>query len=152
MNKKRFTGMSKGSAVTAALTLFLATSGTGRATQQASPATTGAASQTNSDGKFYCNVRALNPAERVQQKQLTERLIASRTRILETATGYEFMFNPADVSVTELANWVTTEAKCCPFFDFHIDLEIEGTQACLRLTGDEGIKAFIRTEFRVPAK
>ena len=28
----------------------------------------------------------------------------------------------------------------------------EGTLLCLRLTGDEGIKAFIRAEFQVPSK
>jgi hypothetical protein len=152
MNTKRFTGMSKGIAAAAALTLQLATGGAGRGSLQASPALAGATQQTNTEGKFYCNVKVLTPAGRAQQKLLTQKLIASRTRILEIATGYEFMFHPADVSVAELANWVTTEAKCCPFFDFHIDLEIEGTQACLRLTGDEGIKAFIQTEFQVPTK
>jgi hypothetical protein len=152
MKTKRFTAASKGSAAATALTLLLAAGGAGRGSLQASPATAGATQQTNAEGKFYCNVKALTPAERAQQKLVTEKLIAARTRILETATGYEFMFRPADVSIAELANWVTTEAKCCPFFDFHIDLEIEGTQACLRLTGEEGIKPFIRTEFQVPAK
>src|SRR6266404_5791229 len=41
------------------------------------------------------------------------------------------------------------QSKCCPFFDFHIDLEGEGKLVCLRLTGEEGIKAFIRAEFKV---
>jgi len=41
------------------------------------------------------------------------------------------------------------ESKCCPFFDFHIDLENEGKLVCLRLTGEEGIKQFIRAEFNV---
>jgi len=36
-----------------------------------------------------------------------------------------------------------------PFFDFHIDVEREGKLLCLRLTGEEGIKAFIRAEFGV---
>ena len=42
-----------------------------------------------------------------------------------------------------------TESRCCPFFDFHIDLENQGKLICLRLTGEEGIKAFIRAEFAV---
>jgi len=44
------------------------------------------------------------------------------------------------------------EGKCCPFFDFHIDLERAGALLCLRLTGEEGIKAFIRTEFPAAEK
>jgi hypothetical protein len=66
--------------------------------------------------------------------------------------GYEFQFSPSNVSAVELADWVTAESKCCPFFDFHIDLEREGRLLCLRLAGEEGIKAFIRAEFQVPTK
>jgi hypothetical protein len=99
--------------------------------------------------KFYCNIKALTPAERARHKQLSEKLMAARKEIVETEKGYEFQYSPADVSVAELADWVAAESKCCPFFDFHIDLEREGTLICLRLTGEEGIKAFIRAEFKV---
>ena len=102
--------------------------------------------------KFYCNVKALNPAERLRHKQLTDKLIAGRKEIVETGKGYEFQYSPSHVSLAELADWVVVEGKCCPFFDFHIDLEREGKLLCLRLTGEEGIKSFIRSEFAVPAK
>jgi hypothetical protein len=102
--------------------------------------------------KFYCNSKALNPAERAHHKQSTDKLVAERKRIVETEKGYEFEYNPSSVTLTELAEWVAAEGKCCPFFDFHIDLEREGTLLCLRLTGEEGIKPFIRSEFQVRAK
>jgi hypothetical protein len=102
--------------------------------------------------KFYCNMKALSPAERVSHKQLTDRLIAVRKEIVETEKGYEFQYSPSNVSLAELASWVAAEGKCCPFFDFHIDLEREGSLLCLRLTGDEGVKPFIRSEFQVPTK
>ena len=102
--------------------------------------------------KFFCNMKALVPAERAHHKQLTEKLISSRTEIVETEKGYEFQFSPSVVSIAELADWVVAESKCCPFFDFHIDLEREGTLVCLRLTGDQGVKAFIQSEFQLPAK
>jgi hypothetical protein len=102
--------------------------------------------------KFFCNIKALAPTERAHHKQLTEKLISSRTEIVETEKGYEFQFNPSVVSIAELADWVVAESKCCPFFDFHIDLEREGTLVCLRLTGNQGIKHFIQSEFQVPAK
>ena len=108
--------------------------------------------QVLTQNKFYCNIKALNPAERVHHKQLTDKLIAGRKEIVETEKGYEFQFNPSNVSPAELADWVVAEAKCCPFFDFHIDLEREGKLLCLRLTGEEGIKPFIRSEFQVPTK
>jgi len=99
--------------------------------------------------KFYCNTKALTPEERTHHKQLSEKLAAARKEIVETEKGYEFQYSPADISLSELAEWVNAESKCCPFFDFHIDVEREGKLLCLRLTGEEGIKAFIRAEFGV---
>ena len=88
----------------------------------------------------------------VRHRELTEKLIRVRKEVVETEKGYEFQYGPADVTLAELAEWVVAEGKCCPFFDFHIDLEREGALLCLRLTGEEGIKAFIRTEFPVVQK
>jgi hypothetical protein len=98
---------------------------------------------------FYCNIKALTLKERAVHMLATQKLKARHTQVIETDKGYELQFSPADVSVTEVAEWVRRESKCCPFFDFHIDLENEGKLVCLRLTGREGIKAFIRSEFEL---
>ena len=102
--------------------------------------------------RFYCNIKALNPTERARHKQLTDKLVAMRKEMVETEKGYELQYSPSTVSLAELAEWVVAESKCCPFFDFHLDLEREGSLLCLRLTGEAGIKAFILTEFGVPKK
>ena len=102
--------------------------------------------------KFYCNIKALNPTERAHHKQLTDKLVAERNLVVETEKGYEFQFNPSSVSLAELADWIAAESKCCPFFDFHVDFEREGSLLCLRLDGAEGIKPFIRSEFYVTAE
>jgi hypothetical protein len=107
---------------------------------------------TTTQSKFYCNVNALTPQERAHHKQLTEKLLAARKETVESAKGYEFQFSPKNVTLAELAEWVAAESKCCPFFDFHIDLENEGNLLCLRLTGEEGIKAFLRSEFQIPTQ
>lgn len=101
------------------------------------------------EGKFYCNVKALSPSERAHHKELTEKLLAARNETAETEKGYEFQYSPDKFSIAEVAEWVVTESRCCPFFDFHIDLENQGKLVCLRLTGSEGIKAFIRSEFHI---
>ena len=100
-------------------------------------------------GKFYCNIKALTPEERAHHAKLTQKLKESRTEIVETAKGYEFQYSPAKISLGEVAEWVAMESKCCPFFDFHIDLEERGKLICLRLTGSEGVKAFIKAEFQL---
>jgi hypothetical protein len=99
---------------------------------------------------FFCNTTALDPTERAYHQRLTEKLIATRTAVVELPKGYEFQFSPGDISVADVAQWVVAEEKCCPFFNFHIDLEKQGTLVCLGLTGAEGIKQFIRSEFKVP--
>lgn len=101
------------------------------------------------DGPFYCNVKGLSSSERARHKGLTEKLLAARNETIETEKGYEFQYSPDKVSVAEVGEWVVAESKCCPFFDFHIDLENRGKLVCLRLTGSEGIKAFIRSEFHI---
>ena len=102
--------------------------------------------------KFYCNIKALSPAERTRHKQLTDKLMALRRETVESEKGYEFQYSPKEVSLSELAEWVVAEGKCCPFFDFRIDLKREGGLLCLRLTGAEGVKAFIRAELSVGTK
>jgi hypothetical protein len=150
--KKSFMGLKKHIGAGAALALLVAGGGAGRTQAQASPVATNTERQTMTQSKFYCNIKALNPTERAHHKELTGKLIAARKEIVETEKGYEFQFSPATVMLAELADRVAAEGKCCPFLDFHIDLEFEGSLLCLRLTGVDGIESFIRTEFQVPAK
>lgn len=149
--KEQFAAASKRSAAVAALALLIAR---GRATGLAAQGTPGAGNaekqMTTTQSKFYCNSKALTPEERARHKHLSDKLMAARKEIVESAKGYEFQFSPKDASLAELAEWAVAESKCCPFFDFHLDLENEGKLLCLRLTGEEGIKAFIRSEFHVP--
>src|SRR6516164_8066638 len=78
---------------------------------------TGSLAVPTAEKAFNCNVEALNPAERARHNQLTEKLLAARKATVETEKGYELQFSPADVSMTEIAEWVIAESKCCPFFD-----------------------------------
>jgi hypothetical protein len=147
--KEQFVKASKKSAAMVTLALWIGGSGATGLSAQGSAIVVQTERQATVQSKFYCNIKALTLEERARHKQLSEKLMAARKEIVETAQGYEFQFSPADVSLAELAEWVAAESKCCPFFDFHIDLEREGKLACLRLTGEEGIKAFIRAEFKI---
>jgi len=126
--------------------------GNGASAKAQGPAASNTEKQTVSQNKFYCNIKALSSAERASHKQLTDKLMALRKDTVESEKGYEFQYSPKDVSLVQLAEWVAAEGKCCPFFDFHIDLEREGSLLCLRLTGAEGVKAFIRAEFPMGTK
>jgi len=44
------------------------------------------------------------------------------------------------------AEFISLEKLCCPFLAFRLDIDAEGGPVKLRLTGREGVKAFIREE------
>lgn len=150
--KEQSAGMGKRSAASAAV-LALLMAGSVTSGMPGSSKTNRAANaekQMNStQSKFFCNTKALTPEERAHHKQLSEKLLAARKATVEMENGYEFQFGPQDATLAELADWVAAESKCCPFFDFHIDLENEGKLICLRLTGEEGVKQFMRAEFGI---
>jgi hypothetical protein len=150
MRNEQKAGMTKKSLAGLTLAVWMAGGGAvGLTAQNPPPAGRTEKPMTTTQSKFYCNIKALTPAEREHHKQLTGKLMAARKEIVETTKGYEFQYSPADVALAELADWVGAESKCCPFFDFHIDVEREGKLLCLRLTGEEGIKAFIRAELQL---
>jgi len=146
--KERFIGVSKRSVTAAAMALLVLANAAVSLPVQDSPVNTNKENPSmTAQSKFYCNIKALTPAERARHKELSEKLMAAKNATIETPNGYEFQYSPKNVSLAEVAEWTVAESKCCPFFDFHIDLEHEGTLICLRLTGREGVKAFMRTEF-----
>jgi hypothetical protein len=148
--KERFATVSKKSAAIVTLALLTGGGGAGGLEAQGGVIVVRAERpMATVQSKFYCNIKALTAEERARHKQLGEKLTAARKEIVELPKGYEFQFSPKNITIAELAEWVSAESKCCPFFDFHIDLEGEGSLLCLRLTGEEGIKAFIRAEFAV---
>jgi hypothetical protein len=151
-NDKSFKAVGSYCPAAIGLAILIGTGGAAGSAKQASAATNNTAPQTAQSADFACNMNALSASERAHQLQLTEKLISSRTAIVETEKGYEFQYSPSTVTLAELADWAVHESKCCPFFDFHIDLEQRGRLICLRLTGQEGIKPLIRSEFDVPAK
>jgi hypothetical protein len=147
---ERFFGMGKRTAAAAAIVLLAGANAAVNLPAQDLPAKTREEGTTlRTQNKFYCNIKALTPAERVRHKELGDKMMTARNATIETPNGYEFQYSPKEVSLAELAEWVAAESKCCPFFDFHIDLEREGTLVCLRLTGSEGVKAFLRSEIGV---
>ncbi len=148
MNNKFLAVIRKHGATGAAL-MVMTTAG-GAIPTPAQPESAATAFEQAPAANFSCDATVLSPTERAYHQRLTEKLMAARNAVVELPKGYEFQFSPEDVSVADVAQWVVAEEKCCPFFNFHIDLEKQGNLVCLGLTGAEGIKQFIRTEFKVP--
>lgn len=96
---------------------------------------------------FYCNLNALSPTERARLKQFSG-LLAAKIETKELPDGYAFRLQKG-VSIADLAEWVFLERKCCPFFDFEIELERNNGSLWLKLRGAEGVKQFMVSDFHL---
>ncbi|HKO57368.1 MAG TPA: hypothetical protein VJ276_15950 [Thermoanaerobaculia bacterium] len=65
----------------------------------------------------------------------------------ETADGYAFTLDRNRVSPAEVGEWIALEQRCCPFFDFRVELGREKGALTLALGGWKGVKEFIAAEF-----
>ena len=97
--------------------------------------------------RFACNMSALTKSERAAYAKLTRTLVAAVQEKSELRNGYSFRMPPA--MLTTAAEWVAFERKCCPFFTFGLELARDEGPLWLRITGSEGVKAFIRAEFQL---
>jgi hypothetical protein len=100
------------------------------------------------ESPFACDRAALDSKQRKRHfDELGPALRSLRKSTHELADGFEFEF-PADAAVYQLlAEWVGGERLCCPFFDIDLRVEREGGPLWLRLTGQEGVKQFIKADF-----
>lgn len=107
------------------------------------------ASASKHESPFACNRMALTAEERKRHfDELSPALWALRTSVRELPDGYEFVFPGDSKTYQLLEEWVSGERRCCPFFDIDLRSGREGGALSLRLTGREGVKQFIRADFR----
>jgi hypothetical protein len=98
---------------------------------------------------FACSLTALDATQRARHKELTGRLRQAVTGLRELGSGYAFSFAADSATILEVAEWVTLERLCCPFFTFRLEFGSEGKPASLEMTGPEGVKEFMRVEFNI---
>jgi len=96
---------------------------------------------------FYCNLKALSVKERARHMLLTLEIERARVETIELGNGFAFRFQDGTVSLANLAEWVSAERKCCPFFDFEIELQGNNGPLWLKLRGKDGVKTFMQSEF-----
>ncbi len=85
----------------------------------------------------------LKPSERARHAALTAQLRSAVRWVQELPRGYAFRF-PDDPEISpRLVEWVVLERRRCPSIEFEILASDRGEPVILRVTGREGIKAFL---------
>ena len=106
------------------------------------------ASTVKRESSFACDRLALDAAARHRHFDiLGPALAAAHKSVRELPDGYEFEFSPDRATVQQVLEFANGERLCCPFFDITVRLDREGGSVWLRLTGREGTKQFIRSDF-----
>ena len=108
-----------------------------------------AKSQAATEQPFFCNLSAMDADQRKHHRELTERLRQSVKEVRELTDGYGFRFPAETADITRVAEWVALERLCCPFFAFQLEVGSDHQPLWLRITGREGVKPFMQSEFGI---
>ena len=103
--------------------------------------------ETKVESPFACDMNSMSAAERERHGVLVRKMLGAGLERREVDSGYAFRLDGNRIALAEAAEWVSLESKCCPFFDFRIDLAREGGPIWLTVAGRPGAKEFIRAEF-----
>lgn len=101
------------------------------------------------ESSFVCNMNALDADQLKRYEEIVLKLNSERQSVKELSDGYGFRFKADSQLIQDAAEFIVYERLCCPFFDFELAVEQDSNRLWLRLRGQEGIKEFIRFEFKL---
>ena len=98
------------------------------------------------ESPIACNMAALSDEQRKRILVLIKQIRAAGQEMRELADGYSLRVPAESAMIKDVAEWITLERLCCPFFRFEMEVEQEGGAMWVRLTGREGVKEFTKIE------
>jgi hypothetical protein len=99
------------------------------------------------DSPIACDLSAFSDTEREAHIAHSQQLFAQVLGHRDLPMGLAFWL-PSDAdTLVQAARFIANERRCCPFFHFTLALEPDGGPLWLALTGREGVKEFLQTEF-----
>lgn len=94
-----------------------------------------------------CSLNVLSKEERERHAALRRQLHDAVQEVTELPDGYGFRFLPDAQTLVAVAEFISYERRCCPFFKFELEIAGDKEPLWLRLRGGDGVKEFLRTEF-----
>ena len=93
-----------------------------------------------------CNLKALSSEQRKQLDQVGAHVISAIAESRELKGGYAFRVDPAKASLIDVAQWLDLWRRCCPFYEFEIDLHGADASVWVSVKGRPGVKEYIRVD------
>ena len=93
-----------------------------------------------------CDLSAIDATHRATHLARAKHLLfeAAQER-QEISDGYAFRYRADDYP--DLVTFIANERLCCPFFRFALEVSPAQGPIWLRITGGDGVKGFLRSEF-----
>lgn len=98
------------------------------------------------DTPLACNLFGLTEQQRKRQQELREQLFEGDLKVRELPDGYAIGLPATTTNILAAAEFVTLERLCCPFFRFELSVGGNTEPLWLRLTGENGVKEFLKSE------
>ena len=94
---------------------------------------------------IMCDLTVFSAETRAQIAANMPEMFKAVQKAQELPDGYAFQFLNEPGMFMALANFVEHERQCCPFYHFALEAEPNNGPFRLRMTGGEGVKAFMQT-------
>jgi hypothetical protein len=97
----------------------------------------------SSESPLACDLDAISAGDRPRYNELRKMLAASAVGKRELADGIAVQISTERMPLAQLAEWISLERKCCPFFEFKIEVAPASGPVWLSLTGRPGVTEFL---------
>ena len=94
-----------------------------------------------------CDLTAISATDRPRYNELRRMLAAAAIGKRDLPDGIAIQIATDKIALPQLAEWISFERRCCPFFEFRIDLAPESGPVWLTLTGRPGVREFLAAAF-----
>ena len=102
---------------------------------------------TSRESPLACNLGAFTAAEKPRYGELRKSIASAVIGQRDLADGIALQIASDRIALADIAEWISMERRCCPFFDFRIDVARESGAVWLSLSGRAGVKEFITQAF-----
>ena len=109
----------------------------------------GKSEQMNNEKKvespIMCVLGALDAKQLARHQELRQQLREKTQEVRELADGYALRLPAENGMILSVAEFITLERLCCPFFSFELEVGRDEGALWLKLTGREGVKEFLKS-------
>lgn len=87
-----------------------------------------------------CNPNAIEASQREQHVNTARQVFAAVLERRELPDGYAFRLSEEHTTLIQVAEYLTNDRCCCPFFHYTLSIEPDARAVWLTITGPEGVK------------